>query len=35
MNLPAVIAAHKRRKAESSLSILTVVLSKVRYATVK
>ena len=29
VNLPAVIAAHKRRKAENSLNILTVVLSKV------
>ena len=30
VNLSAVVAAHKKRKAENSLSILTVVLSKVR-----
>lgn len=32
VNLPAVIAAHKRRKAENSLNILTVVLSKARFS---
>jgi hypothetical protein len=30
VNLSAVVAAHKKRKAENSLSILTVVLSKVQ-----
>jgi translation initiation factor eIF-2B subunit epsilon len=31
VNLAAVVAAHKRRKAENSLSICTVVLAKVGY----